>query len=249
MINKAYGKLNGIRLMSLNFKSIIQKLLIKYLINKGLSKNDTNLSQLSHDLKNHLVAIRAVCSKIEKQRKTGAYSDLDKNLASIDGIVTDTFLKLEMYNVLSKPIGPSVSFSGQFSILECIQEAIQTYPFSSKRFAAWIQILTLGVDFSIHGDPYLMKHVFYCLIKNSVDAIYGNGEGEGKIIIDKNEMIRSVRFELPAPTSASSLFALGCSKSPGKGFLFIQQVMSCLGGRAILGSASNDCIATVTLLY
>lgn len=227
--------------------------------NLGLRKNNENdltifnrtFSQLSHDLKNNFIAIRASAGNIKNSFRNENIKpeNIDKALLGIDKKINHSITILNMMTILTSPINNRPNDISKHSITECIQQTIQCYPFTSEKYASFINIATPTVDFSVMGNIDLIKAVFYCLINNAVRAIYNSGSGEAFIYLDKNKV--QFKFTDNSETDdikKQNLFTLGQPEKPGNGLIFITNVIMSMNGKVDF-KKELDSESTITIHF
>lgn len=221
-------------------------------------KNDLNnlydiFSQLSHDLKNNFVAIRAsignVKQCINKPVMESRIDTIEKALAGIDKKINHSTTIINMMTTITSPACNWPKDITNISIKDCIQETIQSYPFSSDRHASFINIISPEEDYSVLGNSHLLKSVFYCLINNAVRSLYISGNTEAALVLDKNK----VHFKFTDSNKITELieqniFSLGRPELPGNGLIFITNVVNSMNGNVELKQESNG-VVNVTLLF
>jgi K+-sensing histidine kinase KdpD len=212
-------------------------------------------SQLSHDLKNNLIAIRASAGNIKaslppsnEERKT---SNIDKVLAGIDKKVNDSIYLLKMTAAFSGHTDFTSQINSTLSAFDCIKKSIQCYPFLSEKHALLIVKPSLDNDFYFEGNEYVMNCIFYCLIKNALHSIFNLGLGEAVISLEKEGNKVHLLFTESIGNSNdalySDLFALGTPEKPGNGLKFIIRAMNIMKGTINFKRGPNKSL-TISLL-
>lgn len=132
------------------------------------------------------------------------------------------------------------------SMSACLAEALSTYP---------LQHITTPIhwdskqDFRFYGNPELMKHVFYNLLKNALNAIDWN-EKKGEIFIElvPGEKIHTVLFKDTAkgispknlPRIFDRFYTKNTCQGTGIGLAFCRSVIRDFGGDISCESVENE---------
>jgi nitrogen-specific signal transduction histidine kinase len=206
-----------------------------------LSQYHVALSQLTHDLKNNFVTIRAAAGSIKKNLSSVEANAIEKNLSSINKMLDYATLHLEMIKTVSGSVEEYPCNISSFFILNCINEAIRNYPFPSQKCLLNISLSESMTDFSVVGNRSLILHVFYCLIRNAINAIYNCENAQTTITLEKGLLGNHMHFQIPKTEQLKdNLFSLGLPDNPGYGFQFIQRVMVSMGGKVTFNIKPND---------
>lgn len=130
----------------------------------------------------------------------------------------------------------------QCFMTECIQKAIDEYPFYPKTENKLIQLNSQG-DFSCFGNEILLIHIFSNLIKNALFQIQSSGKGSVKIWCSSMDHFNVVHFfddatgiranELP---KIFDKFYTSKADGTGIGLAYCKQAMNAFGGRIICNS-------------
>lgn len=131
------------------------------------------------------------------------------------------------------------------SIQDTIQNAFETYPLAAQELDK-INIAEFR-DFQFYGDPDLVQHVFYNLIKNSLYFMKAMRKGEIYVWVSQTDKYNIVHFKDTAkgipPEELPYLFNRFYSKrkyGTGLGLAFCRRVMLDLGGKITCKSVMNE---------
>jgi signal transduction histidine kinase len=231
-------------------KNIIGEFSLNNKDKESIDKYHIALSQLTHDLKNKFITIRAASGSIKKNLSPIVETDvIEKNLSSINKMLDYATRHLEMIKSLSGSPDEFPSDISNFLILNCINEALHNYPFPSQKCLLNITISKSTTDFLVLGCRYLTVQIIYCLIRNAVNAIYSLESAHTTITLEKDLKNNYIHFQIPnALPSKDNLFSLGLPENPGHGFQFIEQAMISMGGNVTLKLGHKD-ILTCTLIF
>jgi hypothetical protein len=202
---------------------------------------DDALSQLSHDIKNNFIAIRSIIGNLKKNLSHMEKDAIDIKLKNINKIIDYATVHIEMTRTLFSPIENYPSAITNFSILSCIQEAIQNYPFPSQKCITHITVLKPEMDFQVIANKHLTIHILFCLIKNIVNTIYSLEHAQATIALTKESRNSIICFRIPNTTlDEKNHFSLGLPENIGGGLKFIQGAMASMGGSIIFETDTND---------
>lgn len=112
---------------------------------------------------------------------------VDKQVKNI--VATIDFLLL---NIKSTNAKPNLTLK-KISMYDCIEDAIRTYPYQNKIDHTNIDWKKTS-DFTINGEPMLMRNVFFNLIRNSIRAILEKGSGKITIYNTSDEKFNYLFF-------------------------------------------------------
>lgn len=128
------------------------------------------------------------------------------------------------------------------SILECLEKALDEYPFYPKSERRLVTVVPDG-SFSCYGNESLVIHVFSNLLKNSLHQIKTAKKGQIKIWFSSDERFNVVHFRDDAtgikPADLPRIFdKFYTSKDHGTGvgLAYCKQAMSAFGGRIVCRS-------------
>ena len=131
------------------------------------------------------------------------------------------------------------------SIQTVLRQSIETYPLSVQE-SDKINIADFS-DFEFYGDPDLIRHVFYNLIKNALYFIKAVRKGEIYVWVTKTKKYNVIHFKDTAKGVPSEelpyLFNRFYSKrkyGTGLGLAFCRCVMLDLGGKITCKSVMNE---------
>ena len=233
-------------------------------------------ANLAHELRTPLASIRGIARGVDnfmpalmdaykKARESGLEveplrdSQVDQLISALDTIgnevdYSNTIIDMLLVNTADKPlIDPEAE---QFSVRECVEEAISRYPFnnSGERELTSYEIEN---DFTLHAPRLLVIHILFNLIKNSL--YYVQQAGGGRIVISANKMkdgkqivvhdngagipqhIQSHIFERFYTTTITG-------QGAGIGLSFCKMVMDSIGGAIDCESIPGD-HTTFTLTF
>lgn len=142
------------------------------------------------------------------------------------------------------------------SIVNCLEEALNTYPFSldERRLVHWAESKDSQnnnpTDFTFVGHKELVKHVLYNLIKNALYAIAAAGKGEivisiglDEAAINKGQLIFKDTGPGIPPENLPHIFDRFYTKTEhgtGIGLAFCQSVIKGLEGDIICTSRMGE---------
>lgn len=139
------------------------------------------------------------------------------------------------------------------SMVACVREAVETYPFvSGERDKIH---LTLDHDFEFVGSDSLMVYVLFNLLKNALYAIQAAGKGEitistgieeGKNLLTFEDTGTGIRAE-DLPRIFEMYFTTTRSRGAGIGLTFCRRVMESFCGSIGCSSVEGKC--TVFRMY
>ena len=213
----------------------------------------TQFLQLSHDLKNNLVAIRASAGNIKQSIHSSdsmsKQNIIDKSLAAIDKKINDSLTHLNMVTLISSLETNWPDDSTHLSMLDCIEQAIQNYPFISDKYASHIHFIRPITDFTFSGNQPLINCVLYCLIKNGLYSVGRERSTEATIELEQTKNQNQLHFTfLESSNNNDKLYALGTPTKHGDGLHYIRKVMYKMNG-AINFSAKSNGQLTLSLLF
>lgn len=121
------------------------------------------------------------------------------------------------------------------SIKRCVEEALAEYPFGGDDRS--MVIVQRDIDFEFKGNPLLIKHIFFNLLKNSIYYVKAANKGEILIKTYQENGINILSFKDTgtgiAPDILPHIFDKFYSKTKygtGIGLAFCKSVMKGLGG-------------------
>ncbi len=180
----------------------------------------------------HLQTLAKICDTIETETQA-AFTFINMSLINIDQEID----KKDFDN---------------YSIVECVQEAIKRYPFDEgeNTLVHWSNQL----DFTFYGNRLLIIHVLFNLLKNALYAIKDAGIGKISISTELSEDFYLLRFRDTAKGIASDVlphiferFFSRTYHGAGIGLTFCKMVMEKLGGK--ITCVSEEKSYTEFLLY
>jgi signal transduction histidine kinase len=169
---------------------------------------------------------------------------LQKVPDNIETTARDAFTIIEMFLVKLKDKSPDITFETT-SMHQCIQEVLQTYPLTEEERSL---ILCQGEgDFLFRGNPLLMRHVFYNLLKNALYYIKEAQKGQIFIVIEPGSQTNKVYFKDTGKGIPSALlphifkrFYSKTNYGTGIGLAFCQTVMQGVGGEITCHSVEGE---------
>jgi len=224
------------------------QILSKKLFSKRNKKHDTKkfyepFQQISHDLKNNFVAIRACMGNIKQCVNNTNVENKNINInKALDGIDKKIIHSITLLNMLHVFFSPSCYWpndTSTLSIQDCINQTIQNFPFASSKHAAFITIITPTTDFTFLGNAHLIRSIFFCLIKNAMHAIYKQNCSLINIEIEtKSKTKNLVHFkfkdykEINNCLMEYNLFEIGTPENHKNGIKVIEEIMQKTLGKA-----------------
>lgn len=155
----------------------------------------------------------------------------------------NTFINMLLAKVNSEKAKPTELMP--LSIRECVDKALQQYPFSAgeRRLIYW----NTTQDFIFKGDQLLMIYVLFNLLKNALHYLAVAGKGEIRIWIEKHKDYNLLHFKDTAKGINSEvlpyIFEQFYSKTKhgtGVGLAFCKMVMNSFGGNISCESKENE---------
>lgn len=144
------------------------------------------------------------------------------------------------------------SISEQYSMAECLREAISRYPFKSPRERTYITVVG---DFQFRGSKLLMEHVIFNLIKNALYAIATAQRGEITIWTEQGEKFNMLYFKDTAKGMSQQQlsrlfdhFYTTTFMGTGIGLSFCKLVMNSFGGDILCETKEGE-YALFTLTF
>lgn len=122
------------------------------------------------------------------------FQKLEQGFSSIE---TETRSAFTFIDMLLKNVNPDINegVTGVFSITDCVNKALERYPFSIEQ-RILIDWNTEGVNnFNIIGNEILLTHVLFNLIKNALYYISVARKGKIKIWLEKDEIYNRLYFK------------------------------------------------------
>ena len=150
----------------------------------------------------------------------------------------NTVVDMLLRNTGALPIDPT-SFR-HFAMAECIESAIERYPFATERQRKLIKV-RVEEDFVFFGSDAVMVHVFLTLIKTAFAAVTRAGHGDLTIEVDGRGSANLVRFrDTGGVVGAASMFRIFDEFSPleagsgtGPGLAFSKRAMEVFSGSIV----------------
>jgi two-component system, CAI-1 autoinducer sensor kinase/phosphatase CqsS len=91
----------------------------------------------------------------------------------------------------------------KISMLECVDNALQRYPFASNLERAYVKPIMTG-DFNFYGSKLLMIHIIFNLLKNAIAHLARKGGGDISITLIAGERRNSLIFRDSGPGISSN---------------------------------------------
>lgn len=141
---------------------------------------------------------------------------------------------IDMLLAITSNLDISADSYHMFSVTECIQEALERYPFDGDDRQR-VQLVT-EQDFDIHGSDTFFTFVLFNLIKNALYAIKEKGEGNIYITVKKGRVeIRDTGAGIPQtimPYIFENFYTTKSRKAnAGVGLAFCKRVIESFGGK------------------
>lgn len=154
--------------------------------------------------------------------------------SKIESEVTRTNQAIDMLLAITSNLDISEDSYHMFSVTECIQEALEKYPFEGEDRQR-VQLIT-EQDFDIHGSDTFFMFVLFNLIKNALYAIKEKGQGDIYISVKKGRVeIRDTGVGIPhtiMPYIFENFYTTKSRKAnAGVGLAFCKRVIESFGGR------------------
>jgi len=185
---------------------------------------------------------------------THAYSlePLDMALINHELTLSSREIKaaLTFIDMLLLNLNPTSNISkiARFSINNCIDDALSRYPYSTgkqSQLVRWVK--DPANDFEIKGEPLLVTHVLFNLLKNALYYVIKAGKGDIQITLEKGSPFNKLYFKdtgtgIPADfvPHVFERFASKTYHGAGVGLTFCQWVMENLGGKIVCESVEGD---------
>lgn len=205
----------------------------------GLQKYLPRLFEAYELAKNHGLPIKS----IRKARYHSLFPVLERINEEID--YSNTIIDMLLVNARKQNIEPS-----QFSLIsinECIEHAMERYPFSSKQERNKMRWKKSDGDFYFWGSKMLMEHVFFNLTKNALYYIENANKGEIEIWLSQDERRWHLHFKdtgkgIPAKHLPHIFDRFYSTKELGTGIglSFCQQVIQSFQGNMTCHSELNE---------
>lgn len=233
-------------------------------------------ANLAHELRTPLASIRGIARGVDnfmpalmdaykKAKESGLEvqplrdSQVDQLISALDTIgnevdYSNTIIDMLLVNTADKPLtDPQAE---QFSVRECVEEAINRYPFNNSGERA-LTSFKIENDFSLHAPRLLVIHILFNLIKNSL--YYVQQAGEGRIVISANEIRNGKQIVVHdngagipqhiQPHIFERFFTTtSAGQGAGIGLSFCKMVMDSIGGAIDCESTPGD-HTTFTLTF
>ncbi|MBN2690157.1 MAG: PAS domain-containing sensor histidine kinase [Gammaproteobacteria bacterium] len=123
-----------------------------------------------------------------------------------------------------------------YSISECITKSLKRYPFDSEKEHMLVNYKP-GSDFSFTGEPILLDHIIFNLLKNALYYVTKSQKGTINIWLDANDKCNIIHFKDTstgiAPDLLPKIFDRFVSNTPngtGMGLAFCKMAMEKMGG-------------------
>lgn len=145
----------------------------------GLQKYLPRLFEAYELAKGHGLPIKS----IRKARYHTLFPVLDRINEEID--YSNTIIDMLLVNAKKQNIEPA-QFT-MISINECIEHALERYPFGSSKDKAKIHWKKTDGDYYFWGSKMLMEHVFFNLIKNALYYIEKADKGQVNIWLSQDD--------------------------------------------------------------
>ncbi len=203
---------------------------------------------VAHEMRTPLAVINLEAGWLKNKLKQPRLTKEDINAVNdcpnrLMATANNALMVIDMLLANLKVVAPSeMQFNQMSSILN---QSLESYPLSELELAK-INIATFD-DFIFYGDPDLMRHVIYNLLKNSLHYIKAVRKGEIYIWITREKGYNVLHFKDTArgidPVDLPYLFNRFYSKrkyGTGLGLAFCRRVMLDLGGKIKCDSVLGD---------
>ena len=216
---------------------------------------------IAHEMRTPLLTIRTRASSLPKltkaykivNRKKDTAEELlsDEELASINTAPEDidkvtrqafSFIDVMLMNLREEFKDEHLE---QCSIKNCVEDALKQYPFSGEdRSMVHTQI---EADFLLMGNPLLIKHIFFNLLKNSIYYVKAANKGDITIktaIVDGRHILyfkdTGAGIEPDILPHIFDKFYSRTKYGTGIGLAFCKAVMKSIGGDIICTSKYGE---------
>jgi len=134
----------------------------------------------------------------------------------------------------------------EFSIRQCIDAALGTYPFSEGEEAL---VSVEGSDFMVYGSELLMSYVVYNLLKNALYAVKAAKKGDIRLRILPGEDVNRLLFSDTGTGIAAEVLphvfdeffsGKGKGRGTGMGLPFCRRVLTAFGGHVECRSCEGE---------
>lgn len=150
---------------------------------------DTSLTELADELRSVRESHPELLAQIP-ERKLQQLLALPDKLQSIT-TAANTFIDMMLMKVDLEKAKPQELIT--LSMAQCIAESVELYPLTDSD-RALLQV-ELAHDFVFQGDPILMRHVFFNLIKNALHYVKAAGKGEISIWMESTPTEHQLHFK------------------------------------------------------
>jgi len=140
-------------------------------IRSGINGLNRYLPQLLHGYE----LARAHNLPVEPIR-TAHYRELESVLRRVEAEAQYSNVVIDMLLLNARRTHIDTSQFSRISMLECINDAIDRYPFTSDKQRSRVHSPT-GQDFVFHGSAVLTMHVLFNLLKNALQSTAAAGKG------------------------------------------------------------------------
>jgi PAS domain S-box-containing protein len=145
-----------------------------------------------------------------------------------------TMVSIQLYNMQHDKF--QTKYFKTSSIADTVNEALAHYPFTEGERDVTHENLT--DTFPFHGDPLLLQHVIWNLLKNALHFIREEDKGEIAIWLESDDEFNKLHFKDTAkgmsPEETNLIFNAFYSKrsgGSGLGLTFCNSVMEAFGGK------------------
>lgn len=180
---------------------------------------------------------------VEQELDAATLQAVGQMAGKIELEITRTNQAIDMLLAITSNLDISEDSYHMFSVTECIQEALEKYPFEGEDRER-VQLIT-EQDFDIHGSDTFFMFVLFNLIKNALYAIKEKGHGDIYISVKKGRVeIRDTGVGIPQtvmPYIFENFYTTKSRKAnAGVGLAFCKRVIESFGGRISCESTRGE---------
>lgn len=257
--NTTAGEIVGFILYSEKQYTTTEELYIKEVKDEATKFIQKLAGSITHAIRTPLAIIGINTNLLERNRCLATTNEADKNaekyiktikyaIKLTSCIIDDT---LVMIRTLFTKQPPNDEFQ-HLSIMESIQNALETYPFLNQE-QTQVNLLNTSNDFIYYGDKILTQHILFNLIKNALCSIKEAGKGSITIelktgIINNSLILTDTGLGISQHSIPKIFEQFENKKDTGLGLAFCKTVMQFYGG-SIRCTSELGKYATFTLNF